>query len=50
MTVDARDMLNTLTVTVRLIHVREWRVRVWLGKVLLVLACRMMRCGLRFEE
>ncbi len=41
--------MRTMTLRVDVTGVRTWRVRLWLGGLLLQLAARVMGCGIRFD-
>lgn len=41
--------MRHVTMTVDLTGVRTWRMRLWLGGLLVQLAARVMGCGIRFD-
>lgn len=41
--------MRTMSLVVNVTGVRTWRLRLWLGGLLLQLAARVMGCGIRFD-
>lgn len=48
--VDIKDLSKRVTVSVTLWNIKQWRVRIWLGKILIRLAAWVMWVNVEFEE
>jgi len=49
-TIDARDVMHQVTMTVELTHTRQLEWRLWLGTQLIRLAAWIMGCGIEIIE
>jgi len=43
--VNAKKIMKDMTVNVRLDGIESLRIRIWIGKQLMVLACKIIGCG-----
>ena len=48
--VDATELLNKVTVTLKIKKMRQFQVRIWLSTQLIMLAALIGGYGLKFEE